>query len=138
MIIPDKTIVVQFVNFIVTLIVLNLVLIKPLRTKIKERKELVAGMMTEVETFNAQAEEKLKSYEKSLAEARKAGADERVKMKEAGEAQEHEIVEQAQAKAQAQFKAAREKIEADAKAALDELKSKVDAMAKKAADKVLG
>jgi F-type H+-transporting ATPase subunit b len=134
----DMTLVIQLINFLITLFVLNFLLVKPIRAKIRERAESIDAMTSEVEKFNEQAEGKLANYEEALAEARKAGTNERIKMKEAGEAEQDKIIADAQETAQADLGKARSEIESQTKAALETLRSQVDAMAAKAADKVLG
>lgn len=134
----DITLVVQLINFLITLVVLNYLLVKPIRAKIKERADSIEAMTSEVEKFNEQAEKKLENYEEALGEARKAGTSERIKMKEAGEAEQDSILAAAQEAAQADLGKARSEIESQTKSALDTLRSQVDAMAAKAADKVLG
>ncbi|QJT09941.1 ATP synthase F0 subunit B [Oceanidesulfovibrio marinus] len=134
----DVTFIVQFINFLVTLFVLNYLLVKPIRAKIQERQQSMDAMASEIEKFSEQAERKLEDYEEALAEARKAGTSERIKMKDAGEAEQEKIVSAAQSAAQADLSQARSEIESQAKAALETLRSQVDSMAAKAADKVLG
>ncbi|TVM17582.1 hypothetical protein DPQ33_08005 [Oceanidesulfovibrio indonesiensis] len=134
----DITVVVQLINFLITLVVLNYLLVKPIRAKMKERADSIDAMTAEVEKFNEQAENKLQNYEEALAEARKAGTGERIKMKEAGEAEQDSILAAAQETAQDDLTKARSEIESQTKVALEKLRSQVDAMAAKAADKVLG
>lgn len=134
----DITVVVQLINFLITLVVLNYLLVKPIRAKMKERADSIDAMTAEVEKFNEQAEKKLQNYEEALAEARKAGTGERIKMKEAGEAEQDSILAAAQETAQDDLTKARSEIESQTKVALEKLRSQVGAMAAKAADKVLG
>ncbi|GAB7081252.1 ATP synthase F0 subunit B [Megalodesulfovibrio paquesii] len=133
----DITFLVQLINFLITLIGLNFLLVKPLRAKLKERADVMAGMLKEAEGFSARAEDKLKNYEEVLAEARKAGTDERLKVKAAAEAEEQTLVQAAVAKAQQELAQARATITKETDAALTALKAQAPALAKKVADKVL-
>ncbi len=133
----DTTFYVQLGNFLVTLVGLNYLLVKPLRAKLKERADHMAGLLKESESFAERAEEKLKNYEEVLAEARKAGTAARLDVKAAAEAEETSLVEAAAAKAQAELAAARETIAKETEAAMATLKGQVPAMADKVAAKVL-
>ncbi|AGW12561.1 ATP synthase F0 subunit B [Megalodesulfovibrio gigas] len=133
----DITFLVQLINFLITLIGLNYLLIKPLRAKLKERADFMAGMLKEAEGFAARAEDKLKNYEEVLAEARKAGTEERMKVKASAEVEEQSLVQAAVARAQQELATARQVITTEADAALAALKAQAPVMAKKVADKVL-
>lgn len=133
----DITFVVQLINFLVTLIGLNLLLIKPLRAKLKERADHMAGLLKESEAFAERAEEKLKNYEEVLSEARKAGTAARMEVKAAAEAEETALLAAATSKAQKELAAARETIAKETEAAMAVLKGQVPALADKVAEKVL-
>ena len=133
----DITFLVQLINFLITLVGLNFLLVKPLRAKLKERADLMAGLLKEADGFASRAEDKLKNYEDVLAEARKAGTEERMKVKAVAEAEEQSLVQAAAAKAQQELTAARQIIAKETDAALAALKAKAPVMAKKVADKVL-
>lgn len=134
----NVSLVVQLVNFLVTIVVLNWLLIRPVREIIKQRKDAVAGMVSEVETFSGDATAKLEKYEEALAQARRNATAERESVKDAAVEEEHRLVGAATEEAQADLKSAREEIEAQVKAAMDGLKGQVDSLAQKAADRVLG
>mgnify|MGYP001548089512 CR=1 FL=1 len=134
----DVTFFFQLVNFLIILILLNWVLIKPIREIIKKRQDHMDGMLVEAESFASDAEEKLKNYEAALAEARAAGTEERMKMKDKGVAEEQAIVGAATAEAQEVLQSARKDVTDQVKAAMDTLKGQVDAFADKAVGKVLG
>lgn len=133
----DKTFYVQLINFLVTLVGLNFLLVKPVRGKLKERAEHMAGLLKETEAFSERADDKLKKYEEVLAEARKAGTDERLKVKATAEAEEKVLVDAAVAKAQAELASARATIAKDTQATLEVLKGQAAGMAGKVVAKVL-
>jgi F-type H+-transporting ATPase subunit b len=134
----DKTVLIQFVNFVISLFVLNLLLIRPVRDIIRKRAEKMAGLLEGAEAFAARADEKIKNYNAALEEARKAGALERGALREAGLAQEKQILEAAGADAAAKIAAERAAIGAEAGAAKNTLAGQVGALAQKVAAKVLG
>ncbi len=134
----DITMVVQFINFIITLFVLNILLVKPIRGILKERAEVMAKAVNETENFVTSAAEKLKNYEAALAEARAAGTQERMRLKDEGLAEEKKVVDIASKDAHESLAAARGEIEAQSKGAIDKLTARVDGMAQKAVAKILG
>ena len=138
MVIPDQSVLYQAANFILMWIVLNWLLIKPIRGVIQKRKELMAEQSGKIEKFSADAELKIKDYEAALAVARKQGNEVRASFKEQGSAKEHELMAAAGAEASATLTEARTALGAEVSAAFDELKKGVDGFAAKAANKILG
>ena len=133
----DISLVVQLINFLITLVVLNYLIISPIRQIIKKREDTVAGMVSEAERFAGDAEAKLNNYEKALIEARRSASEERDKTREAGAEQEKELVSAANKDAQETLTAARAEIGKQASAALESLKAQVPGMADKVVAKVL-
>lgn len=67
----DISFFIQLANFIITLLVLNLLMFRPIREIIRRRAELMSDQLSKVENFNGQAETKVKDYEAALDSARK-------------------------------------------------------------------
>jgi F-type H+-transporting ATPase subunit b len=131
-------ILIQFVNFLITLIVLNLILFGPVREMIRKRKELMAGQMDSIEKFTADAAGKLKDYEEQLAAARKDGNEIRAQLRDEAVAEETKLLSAAGADAAETLKASRAEIDAQVKSAMDQLGKDVENFAAKATDKILG
>jgi len=138
MVLPDKTIFIQAVNFLVTIFVLNVLLIKPIREIIKKRKGLMADQLEKIEGFNKNAEGKVSDYETQLAAARKEANDIRSAMKDEGTAEEHKLMSVAGEEASGTIQAARAEIKAEVKGAMDQLTKDVDKFAEAATGKILG
>ncbi|MBN2141441.1 MAG: ATP synthase F0 subunit B [Desulfovibrionaceae bacterium] len=134
----DFTIFVQFVNFIITLLVLNILLIKPIREIIKKRSELMSEQLGKVERFLEQADTKLADYQAALGDARKEGVELRNQMKEEGQAEEQTILSSAGDEAASKLKAARAEISVQADAAMKQLSGRVGEYAQTATKKILG
>jgi len=133
----DITLVVQFINFVITLVVLNILLVRPIREIIKKRTGVMADLVGSAERFTQTADEKLKNYEAALDEARKAGTAERLRFKDEGQSEEKAIIAKASASAQEQLTQARSEIDSQSKTAMESLKSQVDSLADKAVAKIL-
>lgn len=134
----DITLVIQLVNFLIAIVVLNYLLIKPIRNQITVRNALITEYTNAIEEFNAKASGKLANYEAALAEARKEAALTREHIKSHGLEAEKEMIEAANAKAQAILESSREDSARNAKAAMNSLLSQVDGFASKAMSKILG
>ena len=64
------TLLFQLVNFFVALILLNVLLIRPIRNIIRQRKSVMDGMGSEAASFEEQAAQRLADYEAQLQGAR--------------------------------------------------------------------
>jgi len=138
MVVPDKTVFIQAVNFLVTIFVLNVLLIKPIREIIKKRKGLMADQLDKIEGFNASAGDKVADYESQLAAARAEANEVRSAAKDEATAEEQKLMAAAGEEASGTIKAARAEIEAEVKGAMDALTKDVDKFAEAATGKILG
>lgn len=133
----NATFFVQFVNFLLILILLNVVLIGPIRRILKKRAEVVASRMGGIEQFVSTANSKLADYEKALDAARQQATTERVRLKSEGLDKEKTLLETATAQAGETVRVAREAIASQADQARKTLGAGVDGLATKAVTKVL-
>lgn len=134
----DKWIFVQLVNYLVILLLVNAVLIRPIRRMLKLRADTIAAKNSEVEGFLGSAEGKIQSYQASLESARREASSARAKLREEGASQEKAILESAGSQAAETLKAARAAVQSESKAAYDTMIAGVGAMGEKAASKILG
>ncbi len=134
----DITLLIQLVNFLIVLVGLNALLIRPIREIIRQRQDKMSGLLGETEQFIGSAEAKLANYEVALADARKNATAERESVKEAALAHEADILAKANREAQGVISASRDKVAADVAMAMEALKGQVGALAGKATAKVLG
>ncbi len=134
----DLTVVVQFIIFLVLMLVLTKLVFKPFLEILKERSENIEGAREKASVLDAEADEKLASYEDQIKTARKEAATVRGKFREDGEARATEILGEARAKTDAKISAARQKTEKSVKAAQAALQKQADQIAKSIASKLLG
>ena len=134
----DHTFFIQLVNFLITLVVLNFLLIKPVRDQISARKTLTDGYAADVARFTQEADMKLRGYEETLSAARVEASKAREAAKEEGRGREQQLLAAAQSDAQKFVLAARADTAKDMKAAGDALAARVDAFAAQAISKILG
>lgn len=134
----DKTFLIQLVNFLITIVFLNALLIRPVREKIKERAKLMADQLGSIENFTASAEEKMKSYEQSLDAARQQGLELRKQLRAEGSGEEQQIMAAAGKDVAATMKSNQDAIAGQVAQAKQALAADVDKFAQKATAKILG
>lgn len=134
----DSTFFIQLINFLITVVFLNALLITPIREIIKKRNGLMADQLSSIETFTSSADEKLKSYEQALDSARQQGLELRKQMRAEGAGEEQQIMSAAGKEVAATMKAAQEAIAAQVNGAKSALKADVEKFALKATAKILG
>lgn len=133
----NVTFFIQLVNFLIVLLLLNLILYKPIRGMLKKRAELMSKQVSKIEDFTKTAEDKMAAYEQDLDKARVKAQEIRTGLKEEGYENEKGIIQAANDEAGNLVKSARDKITKDKDAALSSLKKEVEKFASKAADKIL-
>ena len=132
----DVTIFIQLANFLITVVVLNFLLIKPVRKQIASRREFALAHTDAIDAFTSDADTKIAAYESALAEARGTAAAAREQLKSEGHAKEQEILGAAQTDAQAFLRSSREEVSRETKAAMKTLTGQIDGFAAKAASKI--
>lgn len=85
------TLVFQFVNFLLGLLIINHFIIKPLREVMARRNALVDGLDTDANTLDTQAKSKLSEYEASLQNVRSEVVRTREAVKIEAHARAHEM-----------------------------------------------
>ena len=131
------TLVIQIVNFIVALIVLNFLLIGPVRAIIRRRKEMTEAMSRDIGRFAEESALRLKRYEAEMESVRAQAAVQRENARAQAAETSRSILENAQEEA-AQF-LQRSRKEADQEVATLRLglSARVNALAGKVVSRVL-
>jgi F-type H+-transporting ATPase subunit b len=137
-VIPDESVFIQIVNFLLIIWILNLVLYKPIRNILIQRKEKIAGLDQNIETINRDAKEKDDAFASGIKEARSKGLKEKEALLQEGTGEEREIIEKINQKAQADLAEMREKIAKDAEDVRTSLQKEIDAFANAIGEKILG
>ena len=106
---------IQLANFLVTLVVLNYLLISPIRKIIRKRKDNVEGLIGEIEAFTAEKQQLLDEYESELRKAREAAAIYRKDGKVMGELERARIFDAASKDAQSEVRTTQAAVRADAR-----------------------
>ena len=137
-VIPDWTLWVQIANFLLIVWVLNIILFKPIRNILIQRKEKITSLEQNIDNSNNEAKEKNEAFDSGIRDARAKGLSEKnILLNEAAE-EEREIIDEINQKAQADLAKVREKIAKDAEAVRASLQKEIDTFASAIGEKILG
>ncbi|RQD55517.1 ATP synthase F0 subunit B [Desulfonatronovibrio magnus] len=133
----NVTFFIQLVNFLMVLLLLNVILYKPIRGMLRKRAEIMSNRVNEIESFSSSAVDKMKAYEAELEKARLRAQEIRSSFKEEGYSKEKELVETASGEAGVMIREARQKVSSEKESALTKLKKDVEKFATTATDRIL-
>jgi F-type H+-transporting ATPase subunit b len=137
-VIPDWTLFVQIANFLLIVWVLNIVLFKPIRNILIQRKEKVTSLEQNIETSDKEAKEKNEAFDSGVRDARAEGLSEKNALLNEAADEEREIVDKINQKAQADLAEVREKIAKDVEVVRVSLQKEIDTFANAIGEKILG
>ena len=138
MISVDWTLGLQFLNFIILLIVLNKILYRPLKKILDERSEKIAGLHAGAKDLEADIEEKMLRYQQQLNDAKFQANEERNKLKQAASEEETKLLTEARGKASSRLEAIKSQVAVEAGEASKILKNEAEALAEQITTKILG
>ncbi len=134
----DYSLLVQIVNFILLILILNIVLYKPIRGVLTKRREAIDGLNASINASSVGVREREETFAAGIKEGRVKG----VKLKDAlideASVEEKRIVEEITRRAQDDLAAVREKISQEMVAVRESLQSDVDDFAIAIGEKILG
>jgi F-type H+-transporting ATPase subunit b len=134
----DGSVFIQIVNFIFLIWVLNIILYKPIRNVLAQRKEKVTGLEQSIETFNYDSKEKGEAFDAGIKEARAKGLKEKEALVEEASQEEKSMVEKINEKAQADLAQIRSTIAKDTEGVRASLQEEIDSFADAIVKKILG
>jgi F-type H+-transporting ATPase subunit b len=137
-VVPDVSLLIQIVNFVFLIWVLNLLLYRPIRKILTQRKEKIGGLELSIETSDKDAREKDQAFAAGLKEARTRGLKEKEALMQQATEEEKSIIAEINRKAQAELAEIRDKIKNDAEVAREILQKEVDNFADQICLKILG
>ena len=135
---PDGSIVIQIVNFLFAIWVLNVLLYRPIRKILTQRKEKVDGLELAIETSNNNVKEKDDAFAAGIKAARAKGLNEKGALLQQAADEEKSIIADINRKAQTELTQIREQIKKDAEVARQSLQSEIDDFANQISQKILG
>jgi F-type H+-transporting ATPase subunit b len=134
----NYSLLIQMANFLVFLFLMNLVLYRPIRRIVAERKRFIQDRQEGIEKIEGLARAGLQDYDSRLKDARGLGVAKIQELKAAGYEQEKELLKQASEETAGKVQSLRAKIQKDVSAARKDLKQQVKAFSGELAQKILG
>ena len=134
----DWTLGVQIVNFIVLIFILNIVLYKPIRSILLQRKSKIEGLEEGISSAEKQAEEKDRAFADGIKQARVKGQKEKEALMQAAGDEERTLIERINADAKKDMEAMKSSIAKDTDAVRASLEKEIDAFADAISQKILG
>ncbi len=127
----------QLISIIITLLFLNILLIRPIRAIIAQREASMEDSLHATEGFVQEADDKMADYTKKLDEARAEGLKARNALKDEGTVREKDLLSKAGEGAAVLLKNTRKELDSESAIAMTALKAEIDELAEKVTDKVL-
>jgi F-type H+-transporting ATPase subunit b len=134
----DWTLGLQFVNFIILLVVLNKLLYKPLSKIMAERREKIEGDRARAKNLQADIDEKMERYQQQLSEAKAHANSERNQLKKLASEEEAAMLTEAHGKASIRLQAIKQQVAVEADEASKTLRKEAKSLAGQIATKILG
>ncbi|HEX9023752.1 MAG TPA: ATP synthase F0 subunit B [Geobacteraceae bacterium] len=134
----DITFIFQLVNFLVLMLVLNVVLYKPVRKILADRAAEISGGHEKAAALDLEVQEKMAQYEARLRDAKIKATEERGLLKKEAQAHEAEVLDQARKEANQSLAVIKGKVTEEADAAKDILKEQAKSLSLEICEKVLG
>jgi F-type H+-transporting ATPase subunit b len=126
------------INFLVLLFVLNLVLYKPIRNVLLERKAKIEGMQNGAEKAQSDLVAGEDAYNSGLKQARSKGLKSKEAFIEEASKEEKEIIDRINKKAQANLADIKKQVAQETEQARKALEAEVEVYAKAIGEKILG
>ena len=134
----NATMFIQLLNFLVTLVFLNFLLVEPVRAIIRKRKAKLADDAACFEQFSSKASDQLEQYESALQKTRQQGEVLRQQLREQGVSAQQALVAKATHDAQLRIAQNRDESRQGANAARQRLEGELPQMVELALGKLLG
>ena len=132
------TVGIQIVNFLILIFALNVILYKPIRKILIERRTKVEGLSNGIDATGRQAVEKDQAFNAGLKEARAKGQKAKEEMVQAAAEEERKVIGQILDKARDELVAVQSQVAKDVDAVKAALEKDVDAFADAITQKILG
>jgi F-type H+-transporting ATPase subunit b len=134
----DNSLFIQIFNFLILLWILNLILYKPIRKILAERKQRIEGYLKDIKELGKQIDEEQEEITRLSNEARRMGFERKEALKQQGRKEEERILSELSAQMETKIGEMKEQIATDVAEARKTLKGQLDAFARELAVKILG
>jgi len=138
MISVDGSLFIQIINFVFLIWILNMLVYKPIRKVLSERKDKISGLEGSIDSIHNDAMEKNDAFASGIKEARARGFKEKESLVSAATEEEREVIAGINRKAQENLEEIRSQIAKDAENVRDALQKEIDEFADAIGRKILG
>ncbi|HOI96418.1 MAG TPA: ATP synthase F0 subunit B [Syntrophobacter fumaroxidans] len=134
----NVTLIIQLVTFLIFVFLMNLVLYRPIRRIVAQRKQFVDDRQTGIDRLEADAQKSVQEFNARLLDARKEGRQKIQDLKAAAYEREKELLQQATEQAAGRMQTMRGKVQSDIGQAREQLMTQVRSFSVELAQKILG
>ena len=134
----DGSLFIQIINFLFLIWALNVVLYKPIRNILVQRKEKIAGLEQNIDACHSDIKGKDDAFTSGLKDARVKGTGEKDSLIQVATDEEKMIIEKINQKAQTDLVEVREKVAKDTESVRVSLQKELDNIAIAISHKILG
>ncbi|MEJ5348879.1 MAG: hypothetical protein WHS46_09350 [Desulfosoma sp.] len=134
----DVTLFIQMANFLLLLVLMNLVLYRPIRRLVAQRNELVSKQRAGIDKAESEAQKALQEFEQRLRAARAAGREKVQELKEAAYRMEKDLLARAAEEAAKEVQTVRERIQTEIGQVRAQLQAQIQVFSKDMAQRILG
>jgi F-type H+-transporting ATPase subunit b len=134
----DLSFVIQFFNFLVLVLLLNVFLYKPIRKVLADRADQINGSKAKAVEVDREVQEKMALYEARLREVKAKAGEERAAMVKEAQAEEAVLVDKARKEAADSLAAIRNRVAGESATAKELLKVQARSLSLDICEKVLG
>ncbi len=134
----DGSFLIQIVNFLFLILFMNIVLYKPIRAILKQRKEKTEGLEKSIETFTNDARDSENAFASGIKQARAKGLKQKDALIEEASKEEQKIISEINEKAQTSLAETRKSIAKDVDGIRAELEKEIDTFSNAIGEKILG
>jgi F-type H+-transporting ATPase subunit b len=132
------TIIIQMINFLVLIFILNMVIYKPIRGMLKQRKAKFGSLENSILAMGKDVETRNQTFNDGIKAARQKGLDQKEALLKAATDEERAIIAQITAKAQEDLADVKKNIARDVQQIQMTLEKEVDTFADAISQKILG
>lgn len=138
MISVDGSLFIQIANFLILIWALNILVYKPIRKILLQRREKVSGTQESIAAYQQEAMDQDQAYLKGVRSARVEGLKKKEAFIDEAGAEEKKILAKINEKAQSDLAAIRAKVASDAETVRAALSKEIDSFAEAISQKILG
>ena len=134
----DGTLILQIANFLVLLVVMNIILYKPIRGILAKREEEMTSRQKAIDDYQGRVRDNEEAIESGMVSARKEGYQEKEALKAQGQEEEKGVLQEAGAAVERKLTAAKKEIDTKLVAAREALEGEISGFSDELAEKILG